>query len=208
MVSSIFKTFCGFINEKRVKIYITHLIFPALYWFFFFFFQFFRYSELITAVLRIAHFFMISFFTVPVLAYLDGAQNFRKAIRDTCKNALFFSVFTLGINTGLLYGIRFFVARDRLVFAGIFVFFLLSANIAFVYVPAILSGLHDRFFSSLKKSAFTFIQYPLITLLLFVIQVFLRIVTFFTLFIVPTWIFAELFFLISLKIFSRNEVKK
>ena len=67
---------------------------------------------------------------------------------------------------------------------------------------------NQSFVLSCKKSAVIFLQYPLITFVLVFVQVVFRLTALFSYFLFPTWILAEVLFLIFFKFYEKFTNKK
>ena len=208
MLVAIFKNYFDYVKEKRVKIFLTNIIFFVCYCFLFVMFGLFRFSEPIAMVLRNMHFLLVSFLTVPILVWLDGAIYFIEAVKATWKSSLLITIFTVAVNGSLIFLLRFFVAKNRPLLIGTSVFLLMMVALTFAYVPALLSKRNQSFFLSCKKSAVIFLQYPLITFVLVFVQVVFRLTALFSYFLFPTWILAEVLFLIFFKFYEKFTNKK
>ena len=208
MLVAIFKNYFDYVKEKRVKIFLTNIIFFVCYCFMFVMLGVFGLYEPIQIVLRNMNFLLVSFLTVPILVWLDGAIYFIEAVKATWKSSLLITIFTVAVNGSLIFLLRFFVAKNRQLLIGASVFLLMMAALTFAYVPALLSKRNQSFFLSCKKSAVIFLQYPLITFVLVFVQVVFRLTALFSYFLFPTWILAEVLFLIFFKFYEKFTNKK
>ncbi|MEL3907861.1 MAG: hypothetical protein P1P64_02470 [Treponemataceae bacterium] len=208
----------SFLKIKKIigKLFWANFLLMVLYFLFFLCFSFFRFSAIIVGVLKVLYFFIISFFTIPVLLFINSKSevgaNFLGIIKKTWKKAVFYASLISFLATILVWLLRFFVEKKQGFLTGLTFSSLVLGGLMFAYLPAILVLTSFQkgksFLQALKKSVFYFLQNPAITFLLFLMQVCFQALAVFSLFVLPTWFLPQVFFTQAIKNFyqwSKNK---
>lgn len=210
MLVQVLKSFFKKITSQFVELFVLNLIFVFAYASLFILFGFFRFSALFANVLKGLHLFLLYFFTIPMLVFLSEENKKTASIKQfilklqLCKKKAFiFASFMLLLNLGAILLIRCKTIQNTPVLLSFVVFLLLVLFLSLAFLlPEITKSIIEKnsrvsFFSSCRKSIILFLENPLISLILFLVQIILRLMSLFSFFLIPSWILGDLIFFIA-----------
>lgn len=193
----------------KTKIFFINIVFWVIYLIFFFIFSLFRFSHFFAEVLKVLHFFILNILSFNFLGFLSSKNNFEQNIKGfitiiKTKMILsfkfaFFRVFFFAVGIFIL---RLFILKKLKIVAMIIFFIFSFLALSFSFLEAEISfnlKKSTSFILSCKKSFLIFLQNPILTLLLFFVQITFQLISVFTLFVLPTWLLGNLIFLTAKK---------
>lgn len=145
-------------------------------------------------VLKVLHCAVLYFFSLPFLRAVYLKLPLRKTIVQRPCISVLVSLFFTGLTGVGLIAVRLVTRHGNLAVTAPVVTAAAVLNIAISYLLPSLSLKEKSFLSALVESMRLFYKYPFITGLITLIDVGFKLTAVYSFFVLPTWLFGELFF--------------